>query len=159
MNTLAAPPAGIVEEKRSALKGLCAAQGLYYLTTGVWPWLSMRSFEAVTGPKTDNWTGRESDHWLVKTVGVAVAAIGASLLVAAKRGEEKDKAVSTLAISSALGLTAIDLIYTARGVIAPVYLLDAVAELGLVGGWLTATKKHDERHGPLPMGVEDLHPQ
>ena len=37
------------------------AQGLYYLITGVWPFLSMASFQAITGPKVDG--------WLVKMVG------------------------------------------------------------------------------------------
>ena len=38
----------------------------------------MRSFLAVTGPKTD--------LWLVRTVGVVVLAIGVTLAVAATRG-------------------------------------------------------------------------
>jgi hypothetical protein len=43
-------------------------QAAYYLMTGLWPLFHRRSFEAVTGPKTD--------YWLVRTVGVLVAAIG-----------------------------------------------------------------------------------
>ncbi|MCI0462876.1 MAG: hypothetical protein L0Z62_38510 [Gemmataceae bacterium] len=30
---------------------LCAVQGVYYLLAGVWPLLSLGTFEAVTGPK------------------------------------------------------------------------------------------------------------
>src|SRR4051794_17610666 len=46
-------------------------QGLYYLVTGVWPLVSIETFQTVTGWKTDHLvTGRESDHWLVMTVGV-----------------------------------------------------------------------------------------
>ena len=52
-------------------------QGLYYLVTGIWPLLSMRTFEAVTGPK--------ADKWLVKTVGVLVGVVGAVLMLSARR--------------------------------------------------------------------------
>lgn len=30
-------------------------QAAYYIVTGPWPLLSLRSFEAVTGPKADEW--------------------------------------------------------------------------------------------------------
>ncbi len=43
-------------------------QGIYYVATGLWPILNMRSFEMVTGPKRDK--------WLVKTVGALITAIG-----------------------------------------------------------------------------------
>src|SRR3982751_2843498 len=61
-------------------------QGLYYFVTGVWPLVSIETFQMVTGPKTDHLvTGREADHWLVFTVGVLVTAIAVALLVAAWR--------------------------------------------------------------------------
>lgn len=41
---------------------LSLLQGLYYSISGIWPLLSIDTFMAVTGPKTD--------IWLVKTVGV-----------------------------------------------------------------------------------------
>jgi hypothetical protein len=37
-------------------------QGGYFLFTGIWPLVSRRTFEAVTGPK--------KDFWLAQTVGV-----------------------------------------------------------------------------------------
>jgi hypothetical protein len=52
-------------------------QGGYYVATGIWPLLSMRSFERITGPKIDK--------WLVKTVGLLVTAIGATILLGSKR--------------------------------------------------------------------------
>jgi hypothetical protein len=51
-------------------------QGIYFLATGVWPLLSMRTFLAVTGLKTD--------LWLVKKVGL-ILAIGAG---ASKDGDQ-----------------------------------------------------------------------
>jgi NADH:ubiquinone oxidoreductase subunit K len=102
-------------------------QGLYFFATGVWPLVHMESFLAVTGPKTD--------LWLVRTVGVLIAVIGFALLVAAFR-RQTGAEVRTLAIGSALGLAAIDVIYVTLGVIPPVYLLDAVAEGVLITGWM-----------------------
>jgi hypothetical protein len=34
--------------------GLCWLQGTYYFATGIWPLASVRTFEKVTGEKTDN---------------------------------------------------------------------------------------------------------
>lgn len=113
-------------EGRNSAKPLLIAQSAYYLATGIWPLISMSSFERVTGPKTD--------RWLVKTVGVLVTAIGGALAVAAAQRTVSPE-TRLLAVASAGGLTVIDLIYVAKGSIRPVYLLDAAAELALMGGW------------------------
>src|SRR4051794_19239540 len=61
-------------------------QGVYYLVTGVWPLVSIETFQMVTGRKTDHLeTGREADHWLVMTVGVLITAVALTLLLAAWR--------------------------------------------------------------------------
>jgi len=113
-------------------------QGLYYLVTGVWPLVSIETFQMVTGPKTDNQpTGRESDHWLVMTVGVLVTAIGACLLTAAWR-RSKSAEMVVLALGAAVGLAAIDVIYVSRQVILPIYLADAAVEGVLIAAWLLA---------------------
>ena len=52
-------------------------QALYFLVTGIWPCLEIRSFQKISGPKTD--------IWLVKTVGVLVSVIGGVLGVAGMR--------------------------------------------------------------------------
>src|SRR4051794_38650562 len=106
-------------------------QGPYYLLTGVWPLVSIRTFQMVTGPKTDHLpTGREADHWLVMCVGLLVTAIAVTLLTAACRRHVASE-IAVLAIGSAMGLTAIDIIYVARQVIAPIYLVDAAVEVPL----------------------------
>jgi hypothetical protein len=113
-------------------------QGGYFFVTGIWPLLSIRPFQAVTGPKTDHLpTGREADHWLVMTVGVLITAIGLSLLHAAKT-KATEYSIVVLAIVAAIGLLAIDVIYVARRVIAPIYLVDACAEAILIGLGLAA---------------------
>jgi hypothetical protein len=108
-------------------------QGAFYLTTGLWPLVSLRTFERVTGPKTD--------RWLVKTVGVLVTVIGAVLLVAGRRRRVSDE-VALLAVGSAAGLGGIDSIYSLRGRISTVYLLDAVAEFVLMVGWMRVGRRH-----------------
>ena len=105
------------------MRALLMAQGTYYLVTGLWPLASMRAFEAVTGPKTDK--------WLVKTVGVLVSVVGGSLLLAA-RANNMTPASRLLALGSAAGLAAIDLNYATKGRISRVYLLDSMAEAGLI---------------------------
>jgi hypothetical protein len=116
-----------VEPARGASPA-AVVQGLYYLLTGLWPLVSMRTFEAVTGPKMD--------RWLVKTVGVLVAVIGNALLVDARRPSAGSTA---LGVGSAVGLGGVDVVYAVRGRISRVYLLDALLEAVLVGLWLTRT--------------------
>lgn len=83
----------------------------------------MASFEAVTGPKVDD--------WLVRMVGLLVVVIGTTLLVAVTRGRE-DGVVLVLAVGSALAFTAVDVWYALSRVISPIYLADAVVEVVLV---------------------------
>ncbi|HEX6041989.1 hypothetical protein [Longimicrobium sp.] len=111
---------------------LAVAQGAFYVATGVWPILHMRSFEAVTGEKTDD--------WLVKTVGALIAVAGATMTVAGLRRRVTPE-IAMLAAGSAAALAAVDVIYTQKGIIPPVYLLDAVAEAGLIGAWAAAAAR------------------
>jgi len=103
--------------------------GLFYVVTGFWPIVSIKTFQLVTGPKRD--------LWLVKTAGALITVIGAVLTLAGLRRRVTPE-ILMLGMGSALGLTAIDVVYYRRGVLGPVYLLDAVTELGLASGWLLA---------------------
>jgi hypothetical protein len=111
---------------------LAVIQGIFYLATGVWPLLDIFSFQVVTGPKTD--------LWLVRTVGVLVAVIG-TVLLAAARHRRVSAEIVLLAVGSALGLAAIDLIYALSGRISAVYLGDAVVEIGLSLLWAVAWRR------------------
>src|SRR5687767_6835976 len=106
---------------------LAGAHAVYYVVTGVWPIVNLRSFMAVTGPKTD--------QWLVKTVGLLVTAVGVTIAAAAWR-DAITLEIAILALASAASLTAIDVVYVAKGVIAKIYLLDAVPEVLLIAGWV-----------------------
>ena len=108
---------------------LALGQGIYYLATGVWGLVDLDSFQAVTGPKTD--------LWLVRTVAILVLVVGGVLLVAAARLRVTFE-IALLALGSALGLAAIDVVYATTDVIWNVYLLDAVAEAILALGWIVA---------------------
>lgn len=98
-----------------------------YLSTGIWPVAHRRSFEWVTGRKTD--------FWLAQTVGATVAAIGLGLAQAAWRRRGVAPELRTIGVASAAGLALVDVIFVARKRISPVYLLDAVVETALVLGW------------------------
>lgn len=112
-----------------AFRVILAAQGAYYLFTGAWPFVSMKSFELVTGPKLE--------HWLVYTVSLLVLVIGASLAAAARTG---DAAVSikVLALGTAIALASMDIFYVSIDRISAVYLLDAAAELAFALGVVIA---------------------
>jgi hypothetical protein len=105
---------------------LAMAQGAYYAATGVWALVDIDSFQAVTGPKVD--------QWLVKTVGVLVTVIGGALGLAGWRRRVTPE-VRLLALGSALGLAGIDIYYVAKGRIARIYLADAASELAMAAGW------------------------
>jgi len=100
------------------------AQGVYYAGTGLLPFASRRAFEAVTGPKRE-W-------WLVQTVGLLVTVVGGALISGAARRSASPELVG-VAAGSAASLAAIDIVYVARGRIAPSYLADAAVQLGLLG--------------------------
>ncbi len=123
---------GAMETRNHWLRLTALVQGAYYFLTGIWPLLHIRSFEAVTGPKVD--------RWLVKTVGLLVGVVGGMLLRSARRNDlrrvaRKTPEIPIVAIGMAGALAAVDVVYVAKRRIAPVYLLDAVAEALLIAGW------------------------
>jgi hypothetical protein len=106
-----------------AMRRALVAQGVYYLATGVAPFISRSRFEAATGPKTE-W-------WLVQTVGGLVGVIGAGLLSGARTGRATPELI-WIAAGSATVLGTIDVIHVARRRISPTYLLDAAAQAALL---------------------------
>jgi hypothetical protein len=102
------------------------SQGVFYVATGLWPIIHLRSFERVTGPKRDK--------WLVRTFGALVSAVGAALIAGAFE-RKPSSAVRILGLGSAIALGAADLIYAMRGRISKIYLGDAAAEAALASTW------------------------
>jgi hypothetical protein len=114
---------------------VASLQAAFYVGTGVWPLLHRRSFEWLTGPKTD--------FWLAQTVGLTVAAIGIGLAQSVARQRAVPPELRTIAATSAAGLALVDLSFVARGRISKIYLADAAAEVALVAGWLLARDRSD----------------
>jgi hypothetical protein len=110
------------------MRPACARFSLHKAPTtsppGIAPFISRRAFEAVTGPKLD-W-------WLVQTVGALVTAAGGALLSAAHQQRITPELLG-IGAGSAASLAAIDVVYVAKGRIAPSYLVDAAVQLGLLG--------------------------
>ena len=77
----------------------------------------------------------ESSLWLVKTVGIILAGIGA-VLVFAQVNAEINTSIIILALGSALSLAIVEFIYATKRVISPIYLGDAVIELILIAWWV-----------------------
>jgi hypothetical protein len=106
-------------------------QAAYYVLTGIWPILHIRSFEMITGPKPE--------RWLVRTLGGVVTAIGASLWTAARQSEPGAE-TSVLAFGGAAALAASDAIYALKRRISPVYLADAAVQAALIGALTRAIR-------------------
>lgn len=108
------------------MKLLLAVQSAYYFITAIWPLVHIKSFMIVTGPKTD--------IWLVKTVGALLVPV--SLAIALPLFVETPLLTATLlAAGCCIAFISIDVYYSLNGTISKVYLLDAVAQGILLGGW------------------------
>ena len=132
---LAAPtpgqlPGGGVHFHASAINIVALVHAAYYILTGVWPLVSIRTFMAVTGPKMD--------QWLVKTVGLLVTTIAVVFVSSALRDQIHFETM-LLAITSAVFLAGIDVYYVVRRIIPRIYLFDALAESLLIVAWLLAS--------------------
>lgn len=122
-------PVAAPRPRRDRSRLLAAAQSAYFVATGVVPFVSRPAFERVTGPK--------KDWWLVQTVGALAIAVGAGLGLAAARDGVTPE-VRVLGGSTAAGFAAVETYHALRGRISRAYLVDALAELVFVAGWLRA---------------------
>jgi len=109
-------------------------QGFYFFFAGLWPLVHMKSFEMITGPKTD--------IWLVRTVGVLVTVIGGVLILFGFR-RKVFLEIRVLAMGSALGLAGIEIFHVLAGQISKIYLLDTLMEVIFVILW-TLSKDLEE---------------
>jgi hypothetical protein len=116
-------------------KALAIGQGVFYLISGLWPIVHYRSFEKVTGPKTDD--------WLVKTVGGLITMAGVSLLTTGLKPQTEEVAKEAVLVGAghALVLGTSAGYYSLIGRISKIYFLDAVTEYTLIGAWLLTALK------------------
>ena len=112
-------------------------QALFYVATGLWPVVSMRSFEKVTGPKKED--------WLVKTFGLLITVVGLVVGLAGRRNRVTPE-IALLGAGAAATLAGSDMIYVTNGQLRRVYLLDAAAEIALIAAWAIARPRPDRQN-------------
>ena len=98
----------------------------YFLITGVWPWVDIESFMAVTGPKTD--------IWLVKTVGALLIPISMTM-IAHLTSAGDTRPLFVLAGTTTIAFIGIDVYYSLNDTISDIYLADAAVEILFLSGW------------------------
>jgi hypothetical protein len=103
------------------MRAVTILQSYYYIFTGLWPVFHMASFEKITGKKTDK--------WLVKQVGLLAAVIGLALLFA----KYADKRI--IAMPAAIAFTLIDFYYTFVKRIPKVYIGDGLIQIIFLCAW------------------------
>ncbi len=114
---------------RTRFRQISLAQGIFNVLGGLWPLVSLRSFESVYGQKRD--------IFLQKTVGGLLFSIGCVQLAASNSSEEMPSS-RRLGIATAATLLAIDLTYIPKGQMRWTYWQDAACELGWIAAWIRA---------------------
>jgi hypothetical protein len=118
------PPARI---RRPPAARVALFHGGYLLAMGIWPIVGLDSFKKATGPKLEG--------WLAKGVGACLANIGLAIGAAGARGKVA-RELRILGATVGLTFAAMDFWYAGfRRRIAPVYLLNGVAQLGFAAAW------------------------
>ncbi|WP_181312068.1 hypothetical protein [Nocardioides campestrisoli] len=117
--------------RRPTPREVAACQGAFNVIGGLWPLLSIKSFEAIYGPKTD--------RWLEYTVAGLLTTVGVAQLKAAR--DDELTTARLVGLGTAATLLAIDLVYVPRGRIRWTYLQDAVCEAGWLAAWAAARRR------------------
>jgi len=111
-------------------RGLARAQGWFNVANGLWPLVSMRSFEKVLGPKTE--------HWLVKTVAGLMITNG--IVQVRSCSIDEPHTARHIGLGTAATLAIIDVRYGFPGRIRRTYLLDACVQCGWIIAWLRSAE-------------------
>lgn len=104
---------------------LLITHSAYLLFGGGWPLLSLATFEAVTGPKEED--------WLVRSVALLLVVAGIILL--RQRTAPIERSAVELALGTSLSLGAVAVISAAGGWVSPVYFADGTMHLLFAGAW------------------------
>jgi hypothetical protein len=111
-------------------------QGVFYVVTGLWPIIHLRSFEKFTGRK------QQREGLLAQSMGGLIAAVGVAL-IAGSLEERPSRALKWLGMGSAIALGVADLVFARRGLVRHTsetksYFADAAAEGAAIAGWIIA---------------------
>lgn len=109
------------------VKWLLRFEGFFYLLTGLWPLFHLPSYIRMTGCNADSWQ--------LATVGALLTLNGFSFLLES-RSRMISKSIIALAIAVPVILLWVDVFYVFSGVIAPIYMIDAMVENLILIGWL-----------------------
>ena len=104
---------------------LLIVHGLYLLIGGGWPLVHWKSFEAVTGPKLD--------EFLVHTVALLLILVGNILL--GQRRTAVERSAVQLAMGTSLILGTVAIVSAAGGWVWKVYFIDGTIHLLFVLAW------------------------
>ena len=109
-------------------------QGVFYVVTGLWPIIHLRSFEAITGRK-------RKEGWIAKSMGGLIAAVGVAL-IAGSLEKRQSAALRVLGMGSAIALGVADLVFAKQHKThnrnQTAYYADAAAEGAALAGWIIA---------------------
>ncbi|HEY6957803.1 MAG TPA: hypothetical protein VI814_03175 [Candidatus Limnocylindria bacterium] len=130
---------------RLTLASVERAHIAYWIFGAVWPLVSMRSFERVTGNKRD--------EWLVRTVSLLMLSVVATL-AALGRSRRDEAALRLLGATSAGALGSVALVGPLVGRISPVYLMDAAVDTALTALWALAPGTRSAAHGDMERDSE-----
>jgi hypothetical protein len=78
---------------------------VFYVVTGLWPIIHLRSFEAITGCKREG--------WLAQSMGGLIAAVGVAL-IAGSLEKWPSEALKWLGMGSAIALGMADLVFAKK---------------------------------------------
>jgi hypothetical protein len=132
------PAAGFLE-RLARPQTLARAQGGFNVIAGVWPLLSVRTFEAIFGPK--------ADRWLEFTVAGLLVVNGVEQLLSSRRGDLYT--ARRLGLGTAATLAAIDAVYVPAGRIPRTYAIDAAVEVVWMLLWIRSGKTAGPRRAAL----------
>jgi len=113
------------------MRRLALVHGAFNLLGGAWPLVSMRTFEAVYGPK--------QDKWLECTVAGLLVTAGAAQILS--RSHSQLEVARVIGIGTAGTLLAVDLVNVPRGRISRMYLQDAACEVAFLAAWARASRR------------------
>ena len=106
---------------------LALGHATYYAFGGLWPLLSMPTFEAVMGPKVG--------EWLVRTIALILLLVSSLLLDHALNKRADDLTLRRIAFGISFILGTVAIITTLGGWLSWIFLLDGAMHLLLAAAW------------------------